>query len=103
MVMAHGRGGQRGRGGRPMRGLGARIALRALPMALLTGGIVVGFGYVMTRAMMFEEGTQQFVLAVGWRIGGAVAGLSFLLLALFEWLRWRREKILSAASQPPAR
>lgn len=86
-----------------MRGLGARIALRALPMALLTGGVVVGFGYVMTRTMMLEEGTQQLVLAIGLRIGGGVAGLSFLLLALFEWLRWRREQITSPPNQPPAR
>lgn len=85
-----------------MQGLGARIALRAVPAALLTGGVVVVFAYLMTGVGLSVE-NQQIARAMGWRIAGVVAGLSLLLLVLLEWIRWRRDRLAPPPGQPPTK
>ena len=84
-------------------GLGKRILLRAVPVALGAGGLLVAFGYVFSGAVLTDGEAAELARAVSWRLGGLIGGLTFLAMALLELVRWRAERAAAAAGAPPAK
>ena len=83
-------------------GLGKRILLRAVPVALGAGGLLVAFGYVFSGMVLTDGEAAGLAREVSLRLGVLIGGLTFLMMACLELVRWRAERA-AAAGAPPAK